>query len=348
MLRALLGGPSVLYHQQPLIHNMPKKIGKSNQRQTEQRAVAAQRRTLRRSNALSNSVQSRLKQQAVHATCGLTDPFCPYARSAKYPDDSPVRTLPYTQKGRINLGSDVNGELRYLWYPQYGFVPVTYSAAATGAAVTAWTDFANDSSISGVAKYRIVSAGYRLKSIIAPLNASGEVNLRDWPDTAANLAAVDCLSYNATSSMSIATRLVDETTGVSSHTFDLPQLFYPASGASAIVTSTAANGFNPQTIYATGLPVSTVCFVLEYVIHYELIFLDSSSMSLLTTPSPPANSMLTAAAARVSSALPSFFDRGAKALGDLVIRKATLALGSALGGPAGGAAANGILALTVD
>lgn len=277
---------------------------------------------------------------SVKAVCAITDPFCPAAEGSKYYDDSSAKTLSYTFRGRTGLSSDSIGTLRYLFYPQYGFNPVTDSATNTGSIATSWNNFSADSSIDGVESFRIVSCGFRLRSIIAPLNASGELNVRSWSNYPAALGTVSLLSYNATDRFDRATRLVDDVCTVLSHTNAPPQLFYPTGDSTSAVTSTTSNGFNPVTIYSSSLPASTGCYILEWVVHYELKFLDNSSMNLLATPAKPMNTQVVDAAKRVSSQLPTFFEKGVKAVSDMLVRRASAALGSFLGGPAGGMAAS--------
>lgn len=298
---------------------------------------------VRRKTANTSKIPKAISTRAVNSICGLTDPFCGHARGAKYPDDSSARTLPFTYHGRVNLGSDTNGTLRYLWYPQFGFNPITWSSAATGSAVTAWTDFAPTSVVAGVESYRIVSSGFKVKSIIAPLNASGEVNVRTWATQPSLLANADILSYNNTDSCDRPTRLVDELAVVSAHNAQMPQIFYLAADDAAAVGGVRPNGFNASTIYASGLPVSSICFVLEWVVHYELLFADASGLSQLATPPPPANSVITQVANRVTSQVPSIFERGAKMVGDMIVKKAVAGVATYLGGPAGGGIAMQLL-----
>jgi hypothetical protein len=287
--------------------------------------------------------------RAVHSICGLTDPFCAHANGAKYPDDSSARTLAYTFRGRKSLATDANGECAYLWFPQYAYQPITFASARTGGGVTAWTDFPASAYLSGTASYRIVSAGYILRSITAPLNASGIVSVRDYAAVPDRLTTVDMTTFNANATADIPLRLLNNFASISSHSSKMPQIFYPVGDDSAAIGSVSTErGFNPQTIFVTGAPINTTVITMEYVIHFELIFPDDQGLAQACTPPPPANSLITQSAARVTSQVPSFFERGAKALGDVVIRSAARALGTMLGGPSGGAIANHATALIMD
>lgn len=246
------------------------------------------------------------------------------------------------------LTTDGGGTAAYLWYPQYAFHPTTYAATRVGPNVTAWTTFPVLNPMIDVASYRIVSSGFTLKSIVAPLNASGEVNLRTFGTDPAQLTAVDLQTYNATSSTDVPLRLVNSLSCISQHTAQVPQNFYTVASDSSDVAAMRPNGFAPTTIYISGAPANTGCIVMEFVIHFELIFNEDSGLAQACTPPPPANSIITMAANKVTSTLPSFFQKSIDMVGDFLARKATSALGGMLGGPAGAAISGGGYALLVD
>lgn len=291
-------------------------------------------------------IYKSLTNKMTHKVCGLTDPFCQHARGAKYPDDSSERTLPFSREGRYVLVTDANGDANFLFSPSYEYAPYTYPSVATANVVTSWADFAPMPAFTAVSQYRIVSAGFELESITAPLTASGEVNLRSFATDASALAPVDLLTYNATATQSISLRRLDDCAVVLSHNSAMPQTFYRNADDTAPVATSQNVGLNPVTVAISGAPANSSVAVLRWVVHYELKFLDDSQMAQMATPPPEANLALTAAAKRVTSTLPTFFERGASMVTKYVADKALHALAARLGGPVGASAY--ALATTVD
>jgi hypothetical protein len=264
-----------------------------------------------------------------HKICGLTDPFCPHAMGAKYPDDSSNRTLPLTHRSMFTLTTDGNGQVAAIWSPSWSNEPIAHPSARTGSTVTAWAPFDAQGLLSGVVKYRIVSSGFILRGVSAPLYTQGTLFLRSYAADRSALTPVELTSFNATYTKSTPLRDIHEVSFVTQHNSALPQTFYG-------ISSTAV-GYNPATIFVTGGPANTEVLTLEAVVHYELIFDDSEGMAQVATPSPPANSLLTSAASKVTSTMAPYFERGVLAASEYVAKRAMNAIATAVGGPALGA-----------
>lgn len=299
-------------------------------------AAAPQRKT-------PTKKKTKIPKQVIDRTCGLVDPFCPHAVGAKYPDDSSYKTLAHTFKYTQNITTTANGDVAYLFWPQYGRQDWTTALSGSGPSITAWNTISTDSgAFSEADSYRIVSAGFVVRSIVAPLEASGMINIRSWPvENGSNMGVVDTSGYNSTASINVPLRKVDQVTCISQHTSAPPANFYPiVDGPSQDVTDVPGNGFGPVTIYVSGAPVSQVVLQVECIVHYELTMKPESNMQQIATRPPPHSSMLTNFANRVTSTIEPFMERGVSAFGNYVVRKATQAVGSYFGGPAIGAGAS--------
>jgi hypothetical protein len=199
--------------------------------------------------------------------------------------------------------------------------------------------------ISGVNQVRLVSWGARIRRIVAPLNASGMVRIRKYGDTdAAGFAVLDCDSYARTESFDVPLQDAKQIHILGSHTSQPAANFYApddftSTPGSALVGDWVAGGFGPLTIGVDGAPASTGVLDIEIIAHWELQFGDASAMTLLATPSPKYDPLVTAAAAKVTSAASSIFNAGASAVGEMLKKRAATAIGSLIGGPAGGAMA---------
>lgn len=284
--------------------------------------------------------------------CGLTDPFCVHAIGAKYPDASSLRSLPWTLHGRTALASNAAGNGALLWLPNYINSPFT---AATAIALPPTASFGtlSDASANRVATvnaYRLVSWGMRLKNVVAPLNSGGMVHVRSLTNREGfGLGQVDMTTYSRAEAMDIPLQDCKDVHIVGSRTDQRPADWYPAgyTGPGANVTAWNASGFNPISVYVTGVPASASILDIEFLFHYELQFDDTSDLGLLATPAPIASPLVASAASAVQSAAKHFFNQSAAAVGSFLERRAATALGSLLGGPMGGVTA-GMLALTVD
>lgn len=286
---------------------------------------------------------------SVPRVCGITDPFCVHAGGAKYPDQSSVRTLPYTRRLRYTLVSDVNGYANLIIMPQYAQLPYANQNVYAGNAVTSWSNFGAASTISGVSGYRIVSSGYVVRHVVSPLNSAGMVYIREY-GTENNLliAPIDTTTYNATAVSNVSVQDAKEIAVVLQRTSQMPQTFYSPTTDSANVGNATTRGFTASTIGIAGAPASTPILEIEFVINFELMFADDSDLAQVATPPPAYSGALTNAAATVTSTLQPIVTQGVQALGKQIATKAATTLSTMFFGPAGGAFTRSALAITVD
>jgi hypothetical protein len=262
---------------------------------------------------------------------------------AKYPDDSSLRTLPYTQRTVFSLSTNAGGDGAMLLQPSFAYQARVFPDSVTYPSVTNWNAKTFLLPFAGVSQYRIVSAGVRLRNVAPPLTSSGIVRIRGVPtDHNAALLAYDVAAYNAAYAADIPLQDVHDTAIIFQHSARMPQEFYDISGDLPDAHLTQPNGLLPFTVYMEGGPAGSKVLDVEVIIHYELSFSDASGLQQLATPAPPANLQLTAAAATVTSTLRPVFESGVRAAGKWVLNSAVTALASRLGlaGPARLALAN--------
>ena len=280
--------------------------------------------------------------------CGLTDPFCTHANGAKYPDDSSARTLAYQYHGRTTINSDANGAASMLFLPNYVYQPFVSGTVVAG--VTTWGAMTTSGgTVSGVEKFRIVSMGIRLRRISPPLTSSGMVRVRTIAaELGTTFQSMDCASYARSESMDIALQDCSCVSIIFAHSSQMPQRFYlpadvtPDTG----VINWTSPGFLPVTVAIDGAPASTGMLDVEFFVNYEFTFDEGSAMGLLATPAPPANTLLTAAASKVTSLASNFFTSTAHALGERLRDRAVKAIMSYTG--VGRLATAAQYAITVD
>lgn len=257
------------------------------------------------------------------AICGLVDPFCEHAVGVKYPDKSASRTLAYSQHFKGLMATDGAGNTSNLFLPGFSYgtavgvvagLNVTYSALATNPTTGVVPSF-----------YRIVSMGIRLRSPVAPLNASGMVYIRGYPtQTGVSLGSLNMAQYNTDFSMDIPLSAINnnghtdiifrKTDDITACTFADPATTNPA----ATVSSWVAPGFGAVNVGVSGGPLSISVLDVEFFIHYELMFDDFSSLGLMATPSKPVNDALTSIASQVSHAVGNVFNEVTQDVGTVV------------------------------
>jgi len=249
----------------------------------------------------------------MEALCGLTDPFCAHADNVKYPDSSAARSLPLKQHYTftIAIGATVSTNNSVLFVPGYqnGY------ATGTGNPSSYAGNFnANPSISAGVVGYRIVSSGLRIRSMCAPLNASGIVQIRGFaaPNSSTLVSIgndsfncdfyqdIPLQSINLNGYTDILVRRIDE---VGSRQFVAPLTTNP--------TPATNNWFSPGwgavTITVVGGPINTTVLQVEVFNHHEVVIDDSDILAVAMTKAPMANPMLTQAAAWIVDTAGSVF-----------------------------------------
>lgn len=288
----------------------------------------------------------------VQRVCGLTDPFCGHAFGAKVPDLSNTRTLPYTRHGRRTISSNFEGSAAFMFLPQYTNDPVVTPVSVVGGNVITWeTNFTPATPFANVSRYRVVSSGYRVRNISAPLYSSGMVHVRALAQQiATSFSPMDGTSYAVSDYMDLPLQDCKNLNVIVPHTSQpLINFYSPLSvPAGAAVTSWQSPGFVGTTVLLSGGPADSGVLDVEYFIHYELVFDEGDQMMILASPPPPSNSVYTAAAAKVSSTIDTFFNMGTQAVASYMEKKALTAIAGLIGGPAPALAASSMLALTVD
>lgn len=273
------------------------------------------------------------KMALVHQICGITDPFCNHAKGAKYPDNSSSRTLPYPLRARGGLSTTAAGIGGFLWHPQYSFSPITYPSSYAGS-VMSLNNFPIQTLVAGPSTYRIVTSGFIVRNICAPLTASGMVHIRWFANpSGAHYGSVDGLTYNCSNSIDIPLQDCKELVVITTRSPRMPQLFNEVVNDTGVVTTIIDNGFCPITVYVDGCPATTSVLDIEYLINYELTFPDSDGLSMLGTPPPPANALVTQAAAVVTSSLKTSFFKGIDRAKDYMVKAAATAIIAKIAGP---------------
>jgi hypothetical protein len=123
------------------------------------------------------------------AVCSLSDPFCPAARDARWPDGVGNRTLTFQIRKSFLIGTDAQGECAIFFRPEYPYNLNTGTVA--GLSATTGATWSAAQSFSGVGLYRVTTAGIRVMSNMTPMTEKGEVWIATSPTSFNTLQAYD-------------------------------------------------------------------------------------------------------------------------------------------------------------
>lgn len=267
----------------------------------------------------------KVDMKAIEQVCGLTDPFCPQARLAKYPDDSSVETMTFTTRSAFTAGTDANGNSAAAFFPRPagGYV---LGGAVTIATTIVTPNLSFDAPavapLTGAVGFRVISAGLKLKSVAPPLTASGMVYIRSFAsEVPSSYTAYDGASFSASQCREVPLSGCTDECIIFEHSSQMPQSFYPLASTNTLA-DWVPTGFKPITITVVGAPASSSILYIEFVMHLEYVFADDAALGLACTPPPPANSAVTHAAAKISSSSSTFAAKTMSSLGTAIRRKA--------------------------
>lgn len=268
-----------------------------------------------------------------HQVCGLVDPFCEHAKGAKYPDDSSSRTLPTEIHYTKTLTTDASGSGAFLILPVVKYDSIL-TCSVTSPDVFQPYDFTATPVpvLTGASKYRVVSAGLRVRSVAPLLTSSGSVYLRSYSaETATSFAAFTGSTYLCSANKDISLNNLKDEAIIIPRSSQMPQTFYSTTAVTYLANDWTSEGLCPVSIAVVGGPASTAVIAVELIFHIEYIFEEGASLALATTPAPRYSGIITSVANTIKSDANLTFTSGLKALSNYVRTNAVSYIEKALG-----------------
>lgn len=283
----------------------------------------------------------------VKRVCSISNPFCDAAIGSKWHDDAANKTMPYAARALSTIQSNASGVGATLMLPSF-----TYGVAIPASVVGSTSDYTLQAAVIPFtftpSAYRIVSWGFTLKNLTAPLYSSGMVRIRGLSNingsslTSVNSALFNDFHYDIPLQDCHEVAIIGRRLNETHHFFRAPSDTTPTQN----VADWVAPGWCPILVHVTGVPVSQDILQVEYFINYELTWDDGSSMALMTTPSPPSNPLVSTASSKVTQAVGNVFIKGMQQVENAVVKAATTyvggLIGGFLGGPPGAIAGRGV------
>lgn len=279
----------------------------------------------------------------VRGACSLSNPFCPAAWGARWPDNSMTRSVGWSAKYLQSLSTDVNGNLARLYLPALfnPVVPATFPIASPGS-VTAFPTRANVISIpTGIVRWRITSWGLKLSCPSAKLSTQGTVFVRLFsPMLFEALAEADVSTYKADAFYEVPLcKLIDEDMFIVPMPLgDSARLFRDQtfSEASAMGLTNQLNpGWQCITVAVYGAQTTNILNVTAYY-NYELVFGDGEATMEFAKAPPQSNPMITDSTPSILDRVGNFVEGTAERVDNLFKSKALKYFSAAAGYLAGG------------
>jgi len=273
----------------------------------------------------------------VRSVCSVTDPFCPAAKNAKWPDGTSGNTLTEQFRGVLNVSVDANGNGFVVFHPT---VPFGMSGATiTGTAPGPYTGTLNALTVTYRAasmlatygsNYRIVSFGCIVRCVASATQAAGIVTLGTAPcPTLGQAVTLGQELYSETIVKAIQP-------GMESSWISTPA----GTAARAFVAQTATNATQPSAdwnalwLEISGATASTSPITVEYFINVEFKPLTSArALTAIAKQNPPKSTVAETAVSSVHSSLGSFIEGGIASVEQAVAKHASDALSSFMDDP---------------
>lgn len=253
---------------------------KPRKKRTKSRRTRKMKPGMNMSGLMSTSMQ----------VCSLTNPFCPDAKGARWPDNSYTKSVPYCFEYNQNINTDTNGNASSLYGPSLDY---NYCAGVVTAGVAAFTTWGPNPGIgtqANVQRWRLTSYGIKINAQGPYMTTIGRIRVRLLsPSTGASYASVPINSIYADAALDEpVVRYLEKDLWINAAPLgDNARLFqaYPTSG-------TVSSWVNPgwQTIVLSvdgGLPSTAVLSVTVFY-NYEIVYNDASGMQLFAA-APPTN-----------------------------------------------------------
>jgi hypothetical protein len=274
--------------------------------------------------------------QAKHVkpVCTITDPFCPAARNAKWPDGTGGNTFTQQFRGNSSLATGAangNNAFCFAAAAPFGYLTASSTTATTVSMTPAYLTYQASSLLATFGgNYRIVSFGVIIRCVASATNASGLVTLGTG-------SAVPVSSV-----LTLGTELYDEVIvkaiqpGLELSWISAPR----GTGArdfiaqSTSTLTTANTDWTCLTVELSGCPNSTTMLQAEWFLNIEFQMLaGNQSLSALSRPNPPKSDHATTASSTVTASIGSFIEGGIKDVENIVATHAKAAVQSFLDDP---------------
>lgn len=278
------------------------------------------------------------KPHHVRAVCSITDPFCPAAKSAKWPDGTSGNTLTEQFRGNVTVATLPEGISCVCFgagAPYGWLVPLSAPTTTSVLMDNSYTLYKSNSLLATFGdKYRIVSFGCIIRCVASATTASGIITLGSAPAVGqSQTVTLGSELYSEVIIRAIQPGMevswISQPLGSSAHTFR------SQSTGSTVIDD---DSWSSLVIELTGCPASTSMVNVEWFINVEFLPKPQSTnynnpLTALAKPNPPKISAATDSSSVARGTLGSFIEGGISQVEAAVAKHAANALESFLSDP---------------
>lgn len=267
------------------------------------------------------------------AVCAITDPFCPRAKNAKWPDGMGGNTMTMQIRYHRIVNSSTAGTLCYCSAQlPYAYLPYGTYSAPNFTMNVAYDDVTSGTNFTTYAEtYRVVTWGVIIRNLQPALTASGYVTISrisTMPGEGTVIAAGQVNGAQVETHPIFAGQeihVIGKTQGTSSRVFQ-PQN----------TTTTTTTGWEVIKVETTGVPASSAILDIEFVYNVEFTLPQSQvALHQFVQPVVPAAPKAIEAANVVHSRINSVVAGGVDKVGTLVMKSAGTVVEDILAGALG-------------
>lgn len=272
------------------------------------------------------------------AICAVTDPFCPHAKGARWPDGNGASTMTYQGRGLRTFTTFSNGGQIFYVTPQINYQFLTASSYLTGTytMLSAYSQTGTSSLSSYASTARVVTSGIIIRNVLPALTAAGIMivtRMGSMPAVSAAITAGDMVGNQITTYSIVAG-------------MEIPIIFHPQGidardFKAANTSSTIVDGWDTIKVEIIGAPASTLTLSVEFITNVELTLAPSfNEISQFVSTTSVVSVPLQTVANKISKSVSEIAYDSLKQFGSSVATKAATAVGSYFGGPVGAGVAN--------
>jgi len=231
-----------------------------------------------------------MRGMQAHKICSISNPFCPQAIGARWPDNSYAKSVSWSATGlSAPLATDANGNFAALFFPSLNYTSSGGTVTAGTYAVAYTSRSGNFTPPANIVRWRLTSWGIKLQCVSTQMNTTGVVRIRlvspyqydSLTSTSATSPFADAvLDIPAVSLINEPVHIIPMPLGDNARLF---QLNDPSAFAGTINP-----GWQVVQVGITGAQASTTVLEASLYYNFELVFSDGSALAAFTI-APPEN-----------------------------------------------------------
>jgi len=254
--------------------------------------------------------------------CSVSNPFCPEAKGARWPDNSYTKSVGWSYNATNTLFTLAAGDISGLF-----FAGLANFASPTGI-TTGTCAYGGATTLppipTGVGRWRLTSWGVKLTTPLSALTASGTVSVRMFsPMNGASLTSISGMSSAADFALDIPlARLSSKDLYLVPMPLGNEARMFRDNTLPATVAVWENPGWQVIHVYVSGAPAATVVCNYTVYYNYEFIFFDGDSGNQFSIAPPKDNPPVRFVNGSVLNDVGNFFEGAASTLDSIYQSKA--------------------------